>query len=174
MKIFRVLYVLLVFITFNSWSQTIKDSVIFDTDGLKYKVFNQDSEQFDYFDIEGKKRVLSKIENDSTKEAQLLIMSKLVGRDLKIPSRYVREVSADDFHNTFIFEMTFLVEKNGEVSNLRLIGEIPEGFEPKDFFPRKFELPTFQPILNDNGDSVIVERKTEIWVTCPCAKKENE
>ncbi|MBB3699583.1 hypothetical protein KMW28_24350 [Flammeovirga yaeyamensis] len=152
------------------YSQSHTDSIVYDIDSLVYKVYDSSSDSVYYFDQNGFKREIVNIENIPTEELRVMSkMSKLVGRNIKVPSRYVRNTPIEDFDSRFTFEMSFLIEKNGEVSNLRLIGIIPSGYAPNEFFPRKFELPKFQPIINSFGDTVLVEGTTEIVVECMCS-----
>ncbi|MBB6464121.1 hypothetical protein [Flammeovirga kamogawensis] len=152
------------------YSQNHTDSIVYDLDSLVYKVYDSNSDRVDYFDQNGFKREIVNIENIPTEELRIMsIMSKLVGRNIKVPSRYVHNTPIEDFDSRFTFEMSFLIEKNGKVSNLRLIGKIPSGYAPNEFFPRKFKLPKFQSIINSFGDTLLVEGTTEIVVECMCS-----
>lgn len=158
----------LLFGPFYGYTQTQTDSIVYDIDGLIYKIYHTDSKNEEYFDVNGVNRSIIKIENDSLEGLHLRI-AKIVGKDLKIPRSYIDNTPIEDFKSTLIFKLSFLIEKNGEISNLRLIGKLPKEITSEQLFPRRFDLPLLKPFINNQGESILVERVADIYVTCYCS-----
>ncbi|KXX69807.1 hypothetical protein [Flammeovirga sp. SJP92] len=149
-------------------AQSLEDSLIVDINNILYKRISKDKGA-EYFDLNGKPRVLGHSKCDTLKNRQMATIFKIVGRKLNIPSSYVRNSHPDDFQSEFIFKCSFLIEKTGEVTNVRLIGKLPSLINPYELFPPNIEFPTLDPVTDENGDPIVVERVDDIYVTCLCS-----
>lgn len=166
-----IITIFIILFNIDLYSQSIADSLIVDIDGLIYKTLKREdnSTNFNtqYFDLKGKQRELYFGQHDSLEDTHLRTVFDIVRKEARFPSDYRINSDPNLYESTLRFTVSFLVEKDGSITNLRLIGNVSDVISMSDIFPNKFDLPKLKAV-SINGETVVVERAEELVISCFC------
>ena len=161
----KIIFLIFIFISFWSYSQNQKDSIIYDINGNIYKLVSLNEENVtneDYYDLSGELRKLYNWGNkaDSIKNEVYPIFNQ-ISNSSHFPEKLINKT------NIIKILVSVVIEKNGNVSNFRIVNKSEASLSFSDILNEDFIINPIKPI-QVNGKYVDFEINETIVITCLC------
>jgi|GEM_PF-4024182 len=160
------LTILSLFISVCIYAQTERDSTIFDLNGKVYKTLRLADgfvmETY-YHDLDG---IIKKIKTYRELHVSIFKERDPVFEQLYDQLKFPRKLESET--HTFKVTISFIVERDGMITNLRFINKSQHDFTPHDIISKELTVNPIDPV-KIRGEPIEFEMIKELVLSCTCA-----